>query len=31
MIDYVTTTKTLDPATFAKVNWKLTQAGTPVF
>ncbi|MFI2202856.1 bifunctional metallophosphatase/5'-nucleotidase [Streptomyces sp. NPDC020192] len=31
MIDYVTAKKTLDPADFAKVNWKLTQAGTPVF
>ncbi|MDX3387133.1 5'-nucleotidase C-terminal domain-containing protein [Streptomyces niveiscabiei] len=31
MIDYVTTKKTLDPADFADVNWKLTQGGTPVF
>ena len=31
MIDYVTATKTLDPADFAVTNWKLTQAGTPVF
>ncbi|MER8057387.1 MULTISPECIES: 5'-nucleotidase C-terminal domain-containing protein [unclassified Streptomyces] len=31
MIDYVTATKTLDPAGFAVTNWKLTQAGTPVF
>ncbi|OIJ90214.1 bifunctional metallophosphatase/5'-nucleotidase [Streptomyces monashensis] len=31
MIDYVTAKKALDPADFAKVNWKLTQAGTPVF
>ncbi|MFF5023874.1 bifunctional metallophosphatase/5'-nucleotidase [Streptomyces collinus] len=31
MIDYVTTKKTLDPADFAVTNWKLTQAGTPVF
>ncbi|WEO96258.1 5'-nucleotidase C-terminal domain-containing protein [Streptomyces sp. FXJ1.172] len=31
MIDYVTAKKTLDPADFAKVNWKLTQNGTPVF
>lgn len=31
MIDYVTAKKTLDPADFAAVNWKLTQAGTPVF
>ncbi|MEU6550363.1 5'-nucleotidase C-terminal domain-containing protein [Streptomyces sp. NPDC046915] len=31
MIDYVTAKKTLDPKDFAAVNWKLTQAGTPVF
>ncbi|MER6565357.1 5'-nucleotidase C-terminal domain-containing protein [Streptomyces sp. NPDC001093] len=31
MIDYVTAKKTLDPADFAVTNWKLTQAGTPVF
>ncbi|MCF3136710.1 bifunctional metallophosphatase/5'-nucleotidase [Streptomyces olivochromogenes] len=31
MIDYVTAKKTLDPADFAAVDWKLTQAGTPVF
>jgi len=31
MIDYVTAKKTLDPADFAAVNWKLTQDGTPVF
>jgi 2',3'-cyclic-nucleotide 2'-phosphodiesterase/3'-nucleotidase len=31
MIDYVTAKKALDPADFAKTNWKLTQAGTPVF
>ncbi|QNP71211.1 5'-nucleotidase C-terminal domain-containing protein [Streptomyces roseirectus] len=31
MIDYVTAKKTLDPADFADVNWKLTQNGTPVF
>ncbi|MEV6835837.1 5'-nucleotidase C-terminal domain-containing protein [Streptomyces sp. NPDC051133] len=31
MIDYVTEKKTLDPADFAVTNWKLTQAGTPVF
>ncbi|MER6467368.1 bifunctional metallophosphatase/5'-nucleotidase [Streptomyces collinus] len=31
MIDYVTTKGTLDPADFAVTNWKLTQAGTPVF
>ncbi|MFM9447870.1 bifunctional metallophosphatase/5'-nucleotidase [Streptomyces acidiscabies] len=31
MIDYVTAKKTLDPADFADVNWKLTQGGTPVF
>ncbi|MEU8974463.1 5'-nucleotidase C-terminal domain-containing protein [Streptomyces monashensis] len=31
MIDYVTAKKALDPADFAKVNWRLTQAGTPVF
>ncbi|KOV60289.1 bifunctional metallophosphatase/5'-nucleotidase [Streptomyces sp. MMG1121] len=31
MIDYVTAKKSLDPADFAAVNWKLTQNGTPVF
>ncbi|GHK04274.1 multifunctional 2',3'-cyclic-nucleotide 2'-phosphodiesterase/5'-nucleotidase/3'-nucleotidase [Streptomyces sp. Y2F8-2] len=31
MIDYVTAKKTLDPTDFAVTNWKLTQAGTPVF
>jgi len=31
MIDYVTAKGTLDPATFAVTNWKLTQDGTPVF
>ncbi|MFF9409229.1 bifunctional metallophosphatase/5'-nucleotidase [Streptomyces anandii] len=31
MIDYVTAKKALDPADFADVNWRLTQAGTPVF
>ncbi|WP_329336619.1 5'-nucleotidase C-terminal domain-containing protein [Streptomyces sp. NBC_00663] len=31
MIDYVTAKGTLDPADFAATNWKLTQAGTPVF
>ncbi|MFJ5973636.1 bifunctional metallophosphatase/5'-nucleotidase [Streptomyces sp. NPDC093060] len=31
MIDYVTAKKALDPADFAVTNWKLTQAGTPVF
>ncbi|MDT7846264.1 bifunctional metallophosphatase/5'-nucleotidase [Streptomyces justiciae] len=31
MIDYVTAKGTLDPADFAVTNWKLTQAGTPVF
>ncbi|MEU1406370.1 5'-nucleotidase C-terminal domain-containing protein [Streptomyces sp. NPDC005728] len=31
MIDYVTAKKSLDPADFAVTNWKLTQAGTPVF
>ncbi|SFY46971.1 bifunctional metallophosphatase/5'-nucleotidase [Streptomyces sp. F-1] len=31
MIDYVTATKSLDPADFAVTNWKLTQDGTPVF
>ncbi|MFB7505982.1 bifunctional metallophosphatase/5'-nucleotidase [Streptomyces broussonetiae] len=31
MIDYVTAKKTLDPADFAQLNWKLTQNGTPVF
>ncbi len=31
MIDYVTAKKALDPAGFADVNWRLTQAGTPVF
>ncbi|GHD85606.1 bifunctional metallophosphatase/5'-nucleotidase [Streptomyces naganishii] len=31
MIDYVTAKKTLDPADFADVNWRLTQDGTPVF
>ncbi|MFI2641406.1 bifunctional metallophosphatase/5'-nucleotidase [Streptomyces sp. NPDC018610] len=31
MIDYVTGKGSLDPADFAAVNWKLTQAGTPVF
>ncbi|MFR0358475.1 bifunctional metallophosphatase/5'-nucleotidase [Streptomyces sediminimaris] len=31
MIDYVTSKGTLDPADFAVTNWKLTQAGTPVF
>ncbi|MEU0600838.1 5'-nucleotidase C-terminal domain-containing protein [Streptomyces sp. NPDC006393] len=31
MIDYVTSKATLDPADFATANWKLTQAGTPVF
>ncbi|MER6329845.1 5'-nucleotidase C-terminal domain-containing protein [Streptomyces sp. NPDC001034] len=31
MIDYVTAKKSLDPADFAVSNWKLTQAGTPVF
>ncbi|MFE7169014.1 bifunctional metallophosphatase/5'-nucleotidase [Streptomyces sp. NPDC057616] len=31
MIDYVTAKGTLNPADFAVANWKLTQAGTPVF
>jgi 2',3'-cyclic-nucleotide 2'-phosphodiesterase/3'-nucleotidase len=31
MIDYVTAKGALDPADFAAANWKLTQAGTPVF
>jgi 2',3'-cyclic-nucleotide 2'-phosphodiesterase/3'-nucleotidase len=31
MIDYVTAKGALDPADFAASNWKLTQAGTPVF
>ncbi|MEU6069254.1 5'-nucleotidase C-terminal domain-containing protein [Streptomyces sp. NPDC047082] len=31
MIDYVVAKGTLDPAGFAVTNWKLTQAGTPVF
>ncbi|MEU6279616.1 5'-nucleotidase C-terminal domain-containing protein [Streptomyces sp. NPDC047028] len=31
MIDYVTEKKSLNPADFAAVNWKLTQDGTPVF
>ncbi|WP_336116180.1 bifunctional metallophosphatase/5'-nucleotidase [Streptomyces sp. PTD9-10] len=31
MIDYVTAKRALDPADFAVTNWKLTQAGTPVF
>ncbi|MFI1168289.1 bifunctional metallophosphatase/5'-nucleotidase [Streptomyces sp. NPDC020801] len=31
MIDYVTSKGTLDPTSFAAVNWRLTQAGTPVF
>ncbi|MER5446891.1 5'-nucleotidase C-terminal domain-containing protein [Streptomyces sp. NPDC002766] len=31
MIDYVTSKGTLDPKDFAVTNWKLTQAGTPVF
>ncbi|GAA3040592.1 bifunctional metallophosphatase/5'-nucleotidase [Streptomyces glomeratus] len=31
MIDYVTAKGTLDPADFAVTNWRLTQAGTPVF
>ncbi|WP_327316787.1 bifunctional metallophosphatase/5'-nucleotidase [Streptomyces sp. NBC_01235] len=31
MIDYVTAKGTLNPADFAAANWKLTQAGTPVF
>ncbi|MER7928391.1 MULTISPECIES: 5'-nucleotidase C-terminal domain-containing protein [unclassified Streptomyces] len=31
MIAYVTAKGSLDPADFAAVNWKLTQAGTPVF
>ncbi|MEU9436340.1 5'-nucleotidase C-terminal domain-containing protein [Streptomyces sp. NPDC048252] len=31
MIDYVTSEGTLDPAGFAAVDWKLTQAGTAVF
>ncbi|AZP19319.1 twin-arginine translocation signal domain-containing protein [Streptomyces aquilus] len=31
MIDYVTAKGALDPADFAVTNWKLTQAGTPVF
>ncbi|MEU6088377.1 5'-nucleotidase C-terminal domain-containing protein [Streptomyces sp. NPDC047085] len=31
MIDYVTAKKALDPTDFAVTNWKLTQAGTPVF
>ncbi len=31
MIDYVTSKGALDPADFADVNWRLTQAGTPVF
>ncbi|MFK0172465.1 bifunctional metallophosphatase/5'-nucleotidase [Streptomyces sp. NPDC090306] len=31
MIDYVTTTGTLDPADFAALNWRLVQGSTPVF
>ncbi|WP_266386726.1 bifunctional metallophosphatase/5'-nucleotidase [Streptomyces canus] len=31
MIDYVTSKATLDPKDFAVTNWRLTQAGTPVF
>ncbi|MFI6563748.1 bifunctional metallophosphatase/5'-nucleotidase [Streptomyces sp. NPDC050534] len=31
MIDYVTAKGALNPADFAVTNWKLTQAGTPVF
>ncbi|MEV6544528.1 5'-nucleotidase C-terminal domain-containing protein [Streptomyces sp. NPDC051665] len=31
MIAYVTAKGSLDPADFASVNWKLTQAGTAVF
>jgi len=31
MIDYVTAKGALDPADFAVTNWKLTQAGAPVF
>ncbi|MFF5496229.1 bifunctional metallophosphatase/5'-nucleotidase [Streptomyces aquilus] len=31
MIDYVTAKGALDPTDFAVTNWKLTQAGTPVF
>ncbi|MGY6024192.1 bifunctional metallophosphatase/5'-nucleotidase [Streptomyces spinosirectus] len=31
MIDYVTAKGTLNPADFAVTNWRLTQAGTPVF
>ena len=29
MIDYVTTTGTVDPATFHTVDWSLTSNGTP--
>ncbi|MFI6659929.1 bifunctional metallophosphatase/5'-nucleotidase [Streptomyces sp. NPDC050523] len=31
MIDYVTAKGALNPADFAVTNWRLTQAGTPVF
>ncbi|MFJ9540878.1 bifunctional metallophosphatase/5'-nucleotidase [Streptomyces sp. NPDC101225] len=31
MIAYATAKGTIDPSTFAAVNWKLTQSGTPVF
>ncbi|MFF4548163.1 bifunctional metallophosphatase/5'-nucleotidase [Streptomyces sp. NPDC001406] len=31
MIDYVVSKGTLNPSDFADANWKLTQAGTPVF
>ncbi|MFG2790041.1 bifunctional metallophosphatase/5'-nucleotidase [Streptomyces sp. NPDC048419] len=31
MIDFVTAKGALNPADFAVTNWKLTQAGTPVF
>ncbi len=30
MIDYVTSTGTVDPATFASVDWSLTSNGTPI-
>ncbi|MFC4536850.1 bifunctional metallophosphatase/5'-nucleotidase [Sphaerisporangium dianthi] len=31
LIEYATASGTIDPATFADPNWKLTRAGTPVF
>ncbi|WP_307845565.1 5'-nucleotidase C-terminal domain-containing protein [Planomonospora sp. ID67723] len=31
LIDYATATGTIDPATFAEADWKLTRDGVPVF